>query len=107
MKTKLDSMNEKKLSGFLNGKHNKTMLVVEPNNTLIYIDIDNENVTLEELQRLVDGYIEIYPSNNKYYYYIVDEEGLLKNKPFNLLAKELINIDAVGTVVMIPKEFFK
>ena len=94
------------LKDYLSGYHGKRMLVIEPNDALIYIDIDGDTTTLEELQRLVGGYIEVYPSDSDNYYYLVDEEGLLKRKPFNHTANELLGIEAVGPVVLVPKEYF-
>ena len=91
---------------YLGGRHDKRMLVIEPNDVLIYVDIDGDDTTLEELQRLVGGYIEVYPSDNDKYYYLVDEEGLLKRRPFNKPAYELLGIEAVGPVVLVPKEYF-
>ncbi len=94
------------LKAYLKGIHNKRMLVIEPNDVLIYVDIDGDDTTLKELQRLVGGYIEVYPSDSDYYYYLVDEEGLLKNKPYNQPAYDLLSIEAVGPVVLVPKEYF-
>lgn len=94
------------LEAYLKGNHNKRMLVVEPNDVLIYVDIDGDEATLKELQTLVGGYIEMYPSDNDQYYYLVDEEGLLKKKPFNQSAYDLLGIEAVGPVVLVPKEYF-
>lgn len=94
------------LKQYLSGKHGKRLLAIEPNNVLIYVDIDGDEATLEELQRLVGGYIEVYPSDNDHYYYLVDEEGLLKNKPYNQYAEDLLGIEAVGPVVLVPKEYF-
>lgn len=40
---------------------------------------------LKELQSIVGGYIEIVDLNNGWVM-VIDEEGKLKNKPFNLVA---------------------
>ena len=62
-------------------------------------------ITLEELQINVGGYIEVYPQeiirNTKLF---VDEEGLLKKRPYNQLAKDLFDIDIVGDILFVPKE---
>jgi sarcosine oxidase gamma subunit len=58
------------------------------------------NWSLEELQTLVGGYIEavrIGPSK----WLIVDEEGLLKNKPFNANASTMASCQIVGDAVMV------
>lgn len=102
-----DECNEtivKELNLFLEGKLKNRMLVVGINGPLIYVDIDDTTSVLKELQFLVDGYIELYPIHNDYFYFVVNEEGLLKNMPYNHLAKELFDIDVVGVLVLCPKE---
>lgn len=103
---KRNSSCDDELQRYIKGEHNKRMLVIEPNYALIYVDIDGEEATLKELQTLVGGYIEVYPSNNGKYIYLVDEEGLLKGKDFNQPAYDLLGVEAVGPVVLVPKEFF-
>jgi len=54
----------------------------------------NGEPSLEELQKLVGGYIDIincYTENGEPAHMIVDEEGLLKQKPINM----------VGTIVYV------
>lgn len=101
-----DSRNDE-LVRYLKGEHKKRMLVIEPNNTLIYVDIDGEEAALDVLQTLVGGYVEIYPNDDDCYYCLVDEEGLLKKKPFNKLAYDLYGVEVVGTAVLVPKEYLK
>ena len=103
---KQNQKNNEELARYLQGEHNKRLLVIEPSDTLVYVDVVNDKVSLEEYQRLVDGYIEVYPSNDEHYIYLVDEEGLLKGRDFNELAFELLGIEAVGPVVVVPKEYF-
>jgi hypothetical protein len=55
---------------------------------------------------MVKGYIEIYPTNNKNYHVIVNEEGLLMQLPFNRLSSRIYGIHAVGNVLIIPKKLF-
>ena len=97
---------DKELENYLNNKGNKQLLLVDPNNYLIYMDTEEEKASLKELQRLVDGYIELYPKEDENFLFIVDEEGILKNKPYNALAKQLFDIDVVGALVVCPKELF-
>ena len=47
-----DSCNDE-LVRYLKGEHKKRMLAIEPNNTLIYVDIDGEEAALDVLQTLV------------------------------------------------------
>ena len=55
--------------------------------------VDNE---LHALQTLVDGYIEIacyfYGANGSKFAVVVDEEGMLKNKPNNILYPYMIGL---------------
>lgn len=60
---------------------------------------------LDELQSLVGGYIEIV---NMYgHIMVVDEEGLLKHKPYNHVASEMSGRRLVGDVVFCPDEMVK
>lgn len=65
--------------------------------------------TLEELQKLVGGYIELLPSSiipesfKDKFYFVVDEEGKLKGATFNKLAFELFNVAVAGTLLVVPK----
>ena len=53
----------------------------------IYIGDDDDKPTLEELQKIVGGYIEVvYAPNGDQI--ILDEEGRLKGKPINEDASE-------------------
>lgn len=60
---------------------------------------------LEELQTMVGGYIEIV---NMYgHIMVVDEEGLLKHKPYNHVASEMSGRRLVGDVVFCTPEMVK
>ena len=63
--------------------------------------------TLEELQGLVGGYIELAPRVFDDYLTVVDEEGLLKQKPFNNLSYKIFETDLVGNVLIVPKRIFE
>ena len=55
--------------------------------------------TLKEKQDAVGGYIEIvYPNA------IVNEEGLLKNLPYNAKASEIAGRHIVGDVICLDRE---
>ena len=86
---------------------NKNYILIIYENGKIETKKYDKEVPLETLQQIVDGYIQLYPHENNGFYYLVDEEGLLKNKSNNLLAKELLNINAVGNVVVIPNNLLK
>lgn len=44
---------------------------------------DGGYFSLAELQKIVDGYIEVVATNNPDYILIVNEEGKLENLPYN------------------------
>ena len=48
--------------------------------------------TLDELQKLVGGYIEVIPAREKGYILVINEEGKLENLPYNGRATELADI---------------
>ena len=62
--------------------------------------------TLEELQKAVDGYIEIGPEILPGYVTVVNEEGLLIGLKRNRLAYILFEKDYVGTVLLMPRKIF-
>lgn len=84
----------------------KKLLVITPANGLIYLEAVEKDIPLKKLQKLVGGYIELYPIKNEYYHFIVDEEGYIKGKPLNILALELFGIRVVGNLVLCQKENF-
>ena len=92
---------------YLTGTEPNTLLVIEPNGTLIYVDLEGDTASLKELQRLVGGYIEVYPKEDENFVFIVDEEGLIKHKPYNVLVKELFDIDVVGPLVLCHRSKFE
>lgn len=64
--------------------------------------------TLKQLQSYVSGLIEIvrFP-NEEGRIAIVNEEGLLKNMPYNMAASQLVGQDLVGPVVIIREDQLK
>lgn len=63
--------------------------------------------TLKELQTAVGGYIELYANAFTDVLTIVNEEGLLKNLPYNRITKKLFNFDLVGNVLICPERIFE
>ena len=92
----------------LSGTVDNIILVLTPYGDIIAIKVENdEEVSLEGFQNLVDGYVEVYPMKHEHLLFLVDEEGLIKQKKFNDLAFELFGIDVVGNLVLCPKKHFK
>jgi len=48
---------------------------------------DGRSFTLEELQELVGGYVEVLPGTR---FVLVDEDGLIKRLPHNPLASQFV-----------------
>lgn len=74
-------------------------LILKPNKTPQVIEIEN---TLEEIQKQVEGYIEILrPNNHLGVVLVVNEEGRIKNLPYNRYVQgELI----VGNILIVGEE---
>ena len=92
---------------FLSGNTKKQLLVITPYNDITFLEFDVDDVPLKDLQELVDGYIELYPIDNEYFHFIVDEEGYIKDKAPNELAYELFGVQVLGNLVLCPKENFR
>ena len=91
--------------GFLSGLQTNMIMILGTDNSVSFqLNRTKENVTLKELQKLAGGFIEMYPLEDDKFYYIVDEEGLLKERPYNELANDLFGIDVVGNLLVVPKQ---
>jgi DNA-directed RNA polymerase subunit RPC12/RpoP len=89
------------------GSNQKEGLFLSPKFKAKIIKPQGEKFNLNELQSGVDGYIEYYPTNNKKYKIIVNEEGLLMRLPLNKLASNIFGIHAVGNVLIIPNRLLE
>jgi hypothetical protein len=89
------------------GTNSKEALVIDPNFKLDIVKPNANKFTLDELQQLVDGYIEYYPSRNKKYKIIVNEEGHLLRLSQNELSKQMFGIHAVGNVLIVPTKLLE
>ncbi len=86
---------------------NKNRLVIIETDGTVRFSEENKITELKELQALVDGYIEVHPMSTEDFIYLVDEEGLIKGKEFNEAAYEILRIEVVGTVVIVPGDIFE
>lgn len=89
------------------GTNQKEGLVLSPEYKVKFIKPEGEKFNLKELQCIVEGYIEYYPTNNKKYKVIVNEEGLLMRLPFNKLSSAIFGIHAVGNVLIVPNKLIE
>jgi len=81
-------------------------LLIKANGERFTISPKNgEDFKLNELQELVGGYIEIIQMYG--HIMVVDEEGLLKKKPYNAVASSISGRPLVGDVVFCTPEMVK
>ena len=81
------------------------ILVTTDGEEIIVRPEKSEVFTLEELQALVGGYIEVVPQRvHPDKVYLCDEEGILKSKDINFSVTETIGFGVVGDIVIISHE---
>lgn len=91
---------------FLSGIVKDQILILKADNSIEYESVDKE-LSLKKSQDIVEGYIELYPLQDKHFYFIVNEEGMLKKLKFNELAYKLFGIEVLGNMIVCPKNLFK
>lgn len=91
---------------FLSGIVKDQILILKADNSIEYESVDKE-LSLKKSQDIVEGYIELYPLQDKQFYFIVNEEGMLKKLKFNELAYKLFGIEVLGNMIVCPKNLFK
>jgi len=76
--------------------------IIKVDGTMEEITIDKQN-SLEQMQKIVGGYIEVVPvAGGKTL--VVNEEGLLQQLPINHKASALYNDTIVGDVILCTLE---
>jgi hypothetical protein len=65
--------------------------------------ITSKKLSLEQLQKIVGGYIEIVKIPYSKNFLIINEEGIMYNLPVNNEATKLFKQQIVGNVVMCTK----
>lgn len=82
-------------------------LLIRPDGTKEHIiPEDGEAFSLEEMQKYVEGYIELIPDLDGRII-IANEEGKLNNMPINMTATKMWGDVLVGNVLFLNKEEFK
>lgn len=82
-------------------------LILKTDHTIDLIK-NYETITLEKMQESVGGLIEpVRYIQDVNYDVIVDEEGVLKEKPFNLLAFTVTGFNLFGNVLILKKGLLK
>ena len=72
---------------------------------LISVSINTETL-LRDIQNLVGGYVEIVYPDDPLKYWLVNEEGLLKNLPVSKIFFSEHKIIMVGNIVEIDRSIF-
>ena len=88
-------------------KESKNAILFREDGKAEIISPKGEYFTLEELQHLVGGYIEIYPARYLDHLIVCDEEGLIKKRKLNVPFKALTTIGLVGNVLLCPERIFE
>lgn len=86
-------------------KKNVAILITQ-DEVKLYMPKD-KHFTLKELQKVVDGHIELAPRVFDDYLTVVNEEGLIYQLPFNELAYKLFEVEFVGNVLICPQAIFE
>ena len=83
-------------------------IIIKTTGEVVKVEPANGNIfTLKELQKAVNGYIQIVPITTGEHadkFMIVDEEGLIKPNQINVVASKIAGQHIVGQVIIIDKE---
>lgn len=63
--------------------------------------------SLEELQAIVEGYIELAPMSNKNLCMVVNEEGVLQGLDYNFAASLVAQYPIVGNALVCPSDMIE
>ena len=91
---------------FLLGGTNYFM-TIRVDNSIFVDQPKGEVLSLEEIQAQVDGYFEIYPTENEKFFFLVNEEGLIRNMEPNFLAHEIFELYVRGNLMIVPKHLLE
>lgn len=87
---------------FLAGCLSNNILILKSDDSVELRWVEGE-LSLKEVQEIVEGYIELVPIKNDKFFFIVNEEGLLKGLEVNELARQMFGLDVVGNLIVCPK----
>ena len=88
-------------------KEPKNAVLFKDDGTVTTVTPKNGYFTLEELQSLVEGYIELYPARYLNHYIVCDEEGMLKRKKRNESCRSLTGIGLLGNILLCPEKIIE
>lgn len=92
---------------FLSGMVKDQILILKADDSTFEFETVKNELSLKRSQNIVEGYIELYPIRDKFFYYIINEEGLLKKLKINKLAYQLFGMKVLGNMIVCPKNLFK
>src|SRR5690554_2133399 len=87
---------------YLSNKIKDRAMVVSAEGFIKLVKPESKHFTLEELQSIVGGLIELYLHRINVDIIICNDKDSIKNMPYNNLIKLLFDIDLVGTVIVSP-----
>lgn len=88
-------------------RESKSAVIFKEDGTVSTVTPKGKYYTLEELQALVGGLIEIYPARYLDHLIVCDEEGIIKNRKLNVPFKQLTSIGLLGNVLLVPESIFE
>lgn len=91
----------------LKEKHMEHAKLMRPDGSTKNVYPKNQNFTLKELDKLVEGTIEIYPVEFNNNIVVCDEDALSKNLDPNHEFFIMSGIVLYGPVLLVPKHLFK
>lgn len=90
---------------YLGNQDNNQALVLRDNDSITFINAVEGEITLEQLQSAVGGLIQFYPIKDSDFAFVCNEEGLLLGLKQNDLVRDLMNIQVVGNLILLPKKY--
>ncbi|MCL2521271.1 MAG: DUF3846 domain-containing protein [Erysipelotrichales bacterium] len=95
------------LKMFLENESPKHALLFKTEGTVEVIRPKDEHFILEEIQKCVNGLIQIYPTPYKEKLIVCNQEGLLKRLPINTWFEKLFQIKLIGDILLCPQAIFE
>jgi hypothetical protein len=82
-------------------------LLLKPKYELEVLEPKDKYFTLDELQKAVEGYIEIAPVRIDDCLVVVNEEGVLRRLPPNLTGYNIFGWKFMGNILIVPEKIFE
>jgi hypothetical protein len=92
---------------FWNERNHDQAMILGEDNSIQFIKPQNLSFTLEQLQKAVNGYIEVHPHKVPKHLILVNEEGILMKMKSNRLAELAFDIKVVGPALICPSKLME